>query len=129
MTELLPIRVATLLVVVFLLVRLAQRYRRREMSLRRALFWSLPWLAVAVFMLSPELADAIAVRLGVVTATGIDFLVYIAVGVLVYLVFRLFIRQERLERDLTQLVRHVAITETRADADEGDTGRERGPRA
>ncbi len=105
------IRIATLLVVALLLARLAQRYRRREMSLRRILFWSLPWLAVAVVMLSPELADAIAVRLGVVTATGVDFLVYIAVGLLFYGFFRLYIRLDRAERDLTRLVRHIAIRE------------------
>lgn len=105
------IRITTLLVVLVLLLRLIQRYRRGEMSLRRTLFWSLPWVAAAIVMLSPELADRIAVRLGVVTATGVDFLVYVAVGILSYGFFRLFIRLDRIERDLTKLVRHVAIRE------------------
>ena len=54
-------------------------------SLRRMLVWSLPWLGLGIVMLLPSLADEIARLLGLETATGIDLMAYVAVGVAFYL--------------------------------------------
>jgi hypothetical protein len=96
-------------------VKLFQRYRRREISLRRAFFWVGLWLGVLVVMLWPGLADLAAAQLGIETATGIDFLVYVAVGVSFYLLFRVFVRLDDIERDLTRLVRHLALRDESED--------------
>ena len=57
----------------------------------------------------PSLADKIASYVGLQTATGIDLVVYIAVGLAFYLIFRLFVHIERIERDITKIIRHVAL--------------------
>ena len=102
-------RILTVFIVLVLLARLHLRYRRGEISLRRMLFWTVPWIGVGLVMLSPEWADTLALFLGIETATGVDFLTYVAVGVAFYLLFRLFIRLDHIERHLTTLARHSAL--------------------
>ncbi len=111
-------RFVTLVVALFLLGRLGVRYKRGELSLRRSLFWAGPWIVLTIVMLSPDLVDTLATRAGVETATGIDFMAYIAVGVAFYILYRLFIRLDRIERDLTKLVRHLALIEAPGPSDD-----------
>ncbi len=107
-----PIRVLALAVAAYLLARLIQRRRQGKISLRRGLLGAAVLLAVGVFMVFPELADRIAAAVGVETATGIDFLVYVAVGLAFFLLFRLFVRLDRVEHELTLLVRHLALRDS-----------------
>lgn len=104
-------RTLALFVVVLMLSRLSLRYRRERISLRRLLVWSLPWLGLGIVMLLPNLADEIARLLGLETATGIDLMAYVAVGVAFYLLFRIFVRLDQVERDMTALTRQLALKE------------------
>ena len=114
-------RIITLLVVLLLLARLWLRYKREGISLRRTLVWTLPWLGLGVVMLSPSLADRTAILLGLETATGIDLMAYVAVGVAFYLLFRIFVRLDRAERDLTALTRQLALRDAEDDTLESDS--------
>ncbi len=109
-------RLLTLAGAILLLASLAVRYRRGRMSLRKAMFWAAPWVFLAVVMLSPSLADAVAMRLGLEDANGIDLVVYLGIAVAFFFLHRIFLRIDRLEQSLTRLVRHQALSE----AAEGD---------
>ncbi|MDP3995523.1 MAG: DUF2304 family protein [Patescibacteria group bacterium] len=106
------IQIITIVVVLFLLTRVGSRLKRREITLKEALFWALLWFGVGVVVLYPQLADRAAALVGLQTSTGIDLAVYIAVGLAFYLIFRLFVHIERVERDITKIVRHVALKDT-----------------
>lgn len=99
----------TIIVVVLLLTRVGAKLKRKEITLRESLFWSVLWLAVGVVVLYPRLTDKLASVIGLQTATGIDLVVYVAVGVVFYLVFRIFVRIEKIEREITKVVRHLAM--------------------
>ena len=73
----------------------------------QALLWSMLWIAVAVVAALPQTATMIANRVGV--GRGTDLVLYIAVAALFLLVFRLFVGMERVERQVTLLVRHEAL--------------------
>jgi hypothetical protein len=103
------IQIVASVVVVVLLLRLVQRYRQKQVSLRRFLFFGAVWLGSGIVVLWPEIADRVAAGMGLETATGIDFVVYVAVGVAFYMLFWLFVRLDRIERDLTTIVRHLAL--------------------
>lgn len=105
------IQIITIIAVLYLLTRTAAKYRRREITLNESIGWGILWFAVGIVVLYPKLADRVAAEIGLKTATGIDLVVYVAVGVVFYLVFRLFVRIERIERDVTKIVRHVALKE------------------
>jgi small membrane protein len=103
------IQIITTIIVLFLISRVGTRFKKKEINFKEAVAWGVLWFAVGIVVLYPNLADDIASRVGLQTATGIDLVVYIAVGVVFYLVFRILVRIERIERDITKVIRHVAL--------------------
>lgn len=94
----------------FAILRVAQNYRSRRFSLSSSLFWSIVWLSVAVVFWFPETASRLAVALGI--GRGADLVTYSAIIVLVYLVYRLFVRAERMEHAITELTRAISLHDT-----------------
>jgi len=105
------IQIITTIVVLLLIFRIGARLKKKEITFKEAIFWGVLWFAVGIVVLYPGIADSVAARIGLRTATGIDLVVYIATGVLFYLVFRLFVKIEKMERDITKIVRRFAIKE------------------
>lgn len=99
-----------ILLVAMLAAALALTWRRsRQGALSRlgAFLWSALWIAAAVVVLRPEVASFFAGLVGV--GRGADAVVYVSVIVLFYLVFRIFLRLDKLDRDITLLVRKVSL--------------------
>jgi hypothetical protein len=69
--------------------------------------WMAIWIGGAVVVLFPDFANDLASRFKV--GRGADLVIYVAIPVLFYTVFRLLIRTERLNRDVTSLTRALAI--------------------
>lgn len=91
----------------FAVARTVAQYRKRKVSRYWFLLWNGLWALVIAVALYPRTADKVASVLGV--ERGADLALYVAVVLLAYLVFRLFVRQEETERSITKLVRRVAI--------------------
>ena len=103
------IQIITIIVVLFLITRVGSKLKRREITFKEALFWALIWFGVGLGVLYPQVADRAASYIGLQTATGIDLVVYIAVALAFYLIFRLFVHIERVERNITKIVRRLAL--------------------
>ncbi|OIO49957.1 MAG: hypothetical protein CO042_01795 [Parcubacteria group bacterium CG_4_9_14_0_2_um_filter_41_8] len=103
------IQIITIIVVLYLLTRVGAKLKRKDITLKEAFLWGVLWLGVGIVVLYPSLADKIASYVGLQTATGIDLVVYLAVGLAFYLIFRLFVHIERIERDITKIIRQVAL--------------------
>jgi len=103
------IQIITIIVVLFLLTRVGSKLKRKEINFKEAFFWGLIWFLVGIVVLYPKLVDKLAKYVGLQSATGIDLVVYIAVALAFYLIFRLFVHVERIERDITKIIRHIAI--------------------
>lgn len=101
------IQILVTIVIAFILVKTGMRYRKKEISTRLFGFWVLFWIVAGIFFWMPELSDRIAEVLEV--GRGVDAIVYISLVILFYALFRIFNRFERMERELTKLVREIAI--------------------
>ncbi|MFZ6015919.1 MAG: DUF2304 domain-containing protein [Patescibacteria group bacterium] len=84
-----------------------RRYRQGVITLFECLVWSLLWIGGAVVSLLPKLTEYLAAFFGV--GRGVDFILYAAVAVQFFLIFKLFISHEKLERQLTKLVQEQAL--------------------
>jgi small membrane protein len=100
-------QVLLILFAVFALVRTYRQYKAETISRYWLFLWFVLWVIVIGTALWPQTTDLIAQTVGV--GRGADLLLYIAVVVLAYLEYRSMMRQERLHRELTALVRKVAI--------------------
>jgi len=84
-----------------------RRFRQRVIPIREALSWSALWIAAGAVVMLPQATTRIAQFVGV--GRGADLVLYASVSGLFFLVFKLFIQHEKLERKLTEIVRHDAL--------------------
>jgi small membrane protein len=84
-----------------------RRARQNVITVLEAIGWSVIWIAAAVVVLLPKVTTRIAEFVGV--GRGVDLVLYASVATLFLLVFKLFIQHEKLERQLTDVVRHEAL--------------------
>ena len=84
-----------------------KRKRDGQISARAAWFWSLFWAAAIVAVLWPESTTLLANQLGI--GRGADLIIYISIAVIFYLLFRLHIKIESINRDITKVVRKEAL--------------------
>jgi hypothetical protein len=104
------ISVLQIIVVIFALFawsRAILRLRDREIPLGEFLFWTVIWAAVITTSLLPQTADIVSKFLGV--SRPIDLAVYVSILLLFYLVFRIYVNQDKQSQAMTKLVREIAV--------------------
>lgn len=84
-----------------------KQYSKKEASKYWAVAFSLLWVAVIAVALVPNIANSIANLVGI--GRGVDVFIYSAIVILTYTVYRLTLKQEKLGKEMTELVRAVAI--------------------
>ncbi len=104
------ISVLQIVVVVFALFawsRAILRLRDREISVGEFIFWTVIWAAVITTSLLPQTADIVSEFFGI--SRPIDLAVYISILLLFYLVFRIYVNQDKQNKAITKLVREIAV--------------------
>lgn len=101
------IQIILLIIVLFILWRLYKRFTIKELTRREFIEWFLLWLAVGFLVIVPDSASYLANLVGV--GRGSDLVIYLALLLAFYLLFRIFVRLERQERELTKIVRELAL--------------------
>lgn len=91
----------------FALSRVFLRLRDREISIKEFIFWAFIWLGVIIIALLPETTILFAEFAGI--GRGVDLLLYISIILLFYLIFRLYVRFEHFDQEMTKLVREIAL--------------------
>lgn len=93
--------------VLFAMSRVWLRYRDGAIGMFGTWLWSLLWAGIGVFVWWPKVSDYFAKTIGI--GRGVDALVYISIVGLFYGMFRLYVKLEFIEHELTSLVRTMAI--------------------
>lgn len=100
------------LLVVFALFAITKTFRQfknGKLTLAFLFLWILFWAIVGVVVVLPQTTDTLARFVGV--GRGVDAIMYVSIIALFYAVFRLLVRIEEVEREITKLVRTLAIQE------------------
>jgi len=98
-----------LALIVLILGRISLQYRRTAISGKEFLFWSLFWVLAAAAILVPNALQHLAVILGI--GRGTDLAFYGSFVLIAYVLFRIVVRLDKIERDITKVVRHLALHE------------------
>jgi small membrane protein len=106
---------------IVVILRTYGQYKKEIVSRYWLLAYSCLWSGVALAALVPHTTDVVAQRLGV--ERGADMLVYSAVLILLYAVYRLVVRTQRMHEEITELVRQIAIAHPQAPKKEEDVTR------
>lgn len=89
--------------------RLSLQKKKKQIGNNEFILWFAFWLAGALAIIFIRSLDKILVNLGF-SGSGINFLLYLAVISLFYLVFKLRLKISKLEKDLSDLVREITLT-------------------
>lgn len=104
---LLPVQFLILAFALFAVARGLAQFRAAKMRVAGFVGWLALWAAVAVVALLPQSTTVLANAVGV--GRGSDLVVYVSLAALFYLSFRLFVKIEDTERQITRLVRALAL--------------------
>jgi len=99
------IKILALIFTGLVIVKSYLAYRARQETLVMFLFWSLTWLIIAVIAFYPEL---ITVILGE-RKLGVGSFLGIALVFVYFVVYRLYVKADRIEKRLQDIVRDLAL--------------------
>lgn len=89
------------------------RYGRKEKTGRELIVWVVFWGILAYIALVPQTIDLLARLTGM--QDGIKALAMISIAILAIVVLKLILTVEKLEQDITKLVRYNALKEADVD--------------
>ena len=95
------------LFVVFATISVYSKKRSGLLSASGAIFWILFWLLAVVFVWWPDSTVKLANFLGI--GRGADLVLYVSLAVVFYILFRLGVRIEMINRDVTRVVRDKTL--------------------
>jgi len=95
--------------ILFILFKTWHSYRVKRMSKSFSFFWSFFWLIGLFVIYYPGFLQGIAQIIGI--GRGVDFALYISIILIFYLVYKVNLKIEKLNRDLTKVVRKIAVNE------------------
>ncbi|MBT4153839.1 MAG: DUF2304 family protein [Candidatus Magasanikbacteria bacterium] len=95
------------LITVSALYLLVKKRSTAVISSKALVTWMLIWIAAEGIVLFPESSSYVASVLGI--GRGADVVLYIAIVLLFLLMFRLYIKMEKVSREVTQIVRKQAV--------------------
>lgn len=83
------------------------RYHRRKTSLQTFILWLILWVLLAIFTIIPDSSTFLANFFGI--GRGLDLILVFGIIGAYYLIFRLYLKIEKIDQDITELVRKIAI--------------------
>jgi hypothetical protein len=101
------IQVVAVLFALFAFSRVLLRLKEKKLSILEFLFWTCIWLGLILVALFPEKLSDLAKSLGIQSGTGLA--VYLGVVLSFYLIFRLYVKLDTIEQQITILNRALAI--------------------
>ncbi len=107
MIELGLLQVFGIIFALFAISRAVLRYKDKSINAFELIFWSGMWVSVVVVALFPGIFTTLSQVLGI--GRGVDTLLYGGMIVLFYLLFRLYVRVEEQKKEITELVREIAM--------------------
>jgi hypothetical protein len=85
------------------------KYQKKEISFSLFLIWLVIWAGIITgITLSPE-SDKLAIYLGLGQGRGIELSLFLAIVIIFYIIFRIYLNLSRIETQMSEIVKHIAI--------------------
>jgi len=107
------LKIITALFVFFAISRTYLRFKDRSLGAISFILWTLIWLLALLFVFDPNLSNIIAKTAGL--GRGADAAFLLSIVVLFYLIFRLYVKIDAIDKHLTTLVIELSKERRRSD--------------
>jgi hypothetical protein len=105
-----PLQALVIIFSLIVIVKLLSRLNEKKITLREFTLWFVLWAIVIIISSLPSLLSPFTRFLGI--TRNVDLLVYTSIVVLFYLMLEIFIRLDKINQDITKIVRHIGIEES-----------------
>jgi small membrane protein len=112
-----PVQFLLLAFVLAALTKVIHSYTQRGMQRRAFLFWTVVWIGTAAIITFPEATSFLAHGVGI--GRGADLIIYASLLMSFYLILRLHLLLARLEQEITEIVRAIALEQLQKLLDSG----------
>lgn len=99
--------IALALIIIFIWKLIVQK-NKKKININEFIFWLIFWIAGLIAIIFIKDIDKLVKNLGF-SGTGINFLLYLAVIVMFYLIFKNRLQIAKINKDITKIVREKAI--------------------
>jgi len=101
-------QIIAIVIILFFIFRLSAQKKKKIINTNEFYLWLAFWLIAAAAIVFIKQLDRLVAWFGF-SGSGINFLIYIAVLALFYLVFRLQLNLAKMDRNLTEIVRQITL--------------------
>lgn len=101
------IKILFTLFAVFAWSRAVIRFYSKDLNLKELIFWSFLWLAMIILVFIPGKTNFLAKILGM--ERGNDAMFFLGIVALFYASYRLYVKANEQEKEITRLVRALAL--------------------
>ncbi|MBW2990861.1 DUF2304 family protein [Candidatus Woesearchaeota archaeon] len=101
------IQILLIIFALFALSRAFLRFKDNKLTRNEFMFWILLWATVIIVSFIPKTIRVFSEYLGI--GRGVDLVIYVSIVLLFYLSFRLYVKIEKIEKEMTRIVRNIAI--------------------
>lgn len=113
-----PIQVIAIVFAIFALIKVILRLRKKKLTINEFIFWASIWTILIILSIFPDISHTIAGFFGF--GRGLDFFMVSSILLILYLIFRIFIKLEELDSRITKLARSIALKESDAIKENSD---------
>lgn len=100
-------QIIALVIIVFFISRLYWQKQKQQIGINEFIFWLVFWFVAGLAVASLKWIDRLVADLGF-SGNGIEVLLYSSIVILFYFIFRLRLKLEKMERDITKIVREIS---------------------
>lgn len=97
-----------IIAIVLIVLRLIYQLKNKNIGLMQFLGWLTIWVIAILIIWNPSITTFIAKKVGI--GRGVDLAVYVSIIIIFYVMFRLLLRLEKIEKQITSLVRKDALS-------------------
>lgn len=105
----LVIQILLVIFFLFALIKVVARFKAGDLSKGELVWWSLFWIVAGVIVVLPNSTAYFAKLVGI--GRGADLVVYVSLVAIFFIIFRLMMKVELLNKDITKLTRKIALGE------------------
>lgn len=105
----LPLQIIVSVFVFLIVFRLSRKFRDSILKTSEFIGWLLIWSLVLIVFWLPQTTSYVAYFLGI--GRGVDLAIYCAILIIFYLIFRLYLKADKQQKEITKLTRHLALNE------------------
>ncbi len=103
------IRLLVWIIGLLILYNIFIKFRKKEITFAWFSFWFLLWAGIIGLVSHAYIADRIASFIGLGTGRGVELALFLAILIVLYLMFRLYLKINQIESQISEIVKHIAL--------------------